>query len=114
MPFTSVQPCEEACEDEASDPGPGGADNRDVEGKGLVEPFREAEQHERRERAAELERGDAVDLPREDADEPERHEAEHQRERGDHEHVHAGSSDARRVTRSCTSTVPSARSTSIT
>jgi len=79
-----------------------------------METLPEAEQHESRDRTAELERDDAVDLASFDRDPSERDEPEQQGGRGDRERVYAGSSDVRRRIRSCSSTVPSPGSMSTT
>ena len=79
-----------------------------------MEALGEADEQERRRRAGELQRDDAVELPLPEADDPEREEAGEERERGDRERVQAGSSELRFGTRSCSSTTPRSSSTSTT
>src|SRR5262249_42308516 len=78
-----------------------------------VVPLGEADEHERRQRACELERDDAVDLALAQRDPAERQEADKERERGRLEGVQAGSAERRPRTRSCSRTVPRSVSVSI-
>src|SRR5204863_2405402 len=83
--------------------------------RGPSKRLRETEQHERRQRPAQLERDDAVYLASEQEDEHQRHEAGDEAERRPHEGGHAaGSSDLRNGTRSCTSSERRSSSVSTT
>src|SRR5205823_6241760 len=97
---------EEADVDDASDPDRERGDDRNVEVARAVEALRQAEQDEHRQRPAQLERDDRVDLARTQEDGSERYEPDEERGRGDLERVYAGFSDLRNGTRSWSSAVP--------
>src|SRR5205814_9308321 len=105
---------EEACEDEAADPRRDARHDRQGVLERPVEAFRETQQDEHPDRAAELERHESVDRSLAHRDVAERNVADKERDGRDRERVHAGSSDFRNGTRSCTRTTRRWRSSSTT
>src|SRR5919108_1649136 len=106
-----MQPREEAQVDETADPGRDGGDEGDTEVRRSLESLREADQRERRESAAELERHDRLeDRSADDHEQAGKHRSGEDRRR-DQVHVHSGSSDDLWVTRSWSSASPRSTST---
>src|SRR6185437_508201 len=95
---------------EAARPEHDARDDCDRVLEGPVEAFREAEDREHRDRAAELERNDAVDRAPREGDHAQRYVPAQERGRRDFEGVHAGDSERRSWTRSWSVTCSSSMS----